>query len=137
MRSPPGRQRHLGGRMGAGGERGSVSILSTGVMVLACVMALVAADLTIALRDRAQAQTAADAAALAAAQEIALPSGIAPVDAASTYAQLNGGTLLSCTCDPTTTEAVVTVQVTVHLVFLGPDRTVDASARAVIGAGGG
>ncbi len=136
MTAPTLRRGHGGRRSPADGEAGSVSILSAGVMVLACVMALVAADLCIALRDRAQAQTAADAAALAAAQEIALPSGVTPADAASTYAVLNGGTLVSCTCDPGATEAVVSVQVTVHLVFLGPDRTVEARARAVIGAGG-
>jgi Flp pilus assembly protein TadG len=105
-------------------------------MVLACVLALVAADLCIALRDRAQAQTAADAAALAAAQEIALPSGTTPTDAAATYASLNGATLVGCSCDPGATEAVVTVRYPVHLVFLGPDRTVEAHARAVIGSGG-
>jgi secretion/DNA translocation related TadE-like protein len=129
--------RRPGCRQGpATSDRGSVSILSAGVMVLACVLALVAADLCIALRDRAHAQTAADAAALAAAQEIALPSGITPAEAAATYANLNGATLISCSCDAGAVEAVVTIRLQVHLVFLGPDRTVEAHARAVIAVGG-
>jgi secretion/DNA translocation related TadE-like protein len=85
---------------------------------------------------RSDAQTAADAAALAAAQEIALPSGSTPEQMAADYAGRNGATIVSCTCEASTSEAVVQVRVPIHLVFLGPDTAVDATARAVVGAGG-
>jgi secretion/DNA translocation related TadE-like protein len=108
--------------------------LTAAVMVLACVLSLVAADVSVALATRARAQTAADAAALAAAQEIAIPSGRTPEEAAAEYAQRNGGELIACRCDPGTGEAVVTVELPVHLLFLGPDRAVQAQARAVVGS---
>ena len=88
-------------------EAGSMSVLSAGVLLLACVLALVAVDLLRALQAKARAQTAADASALAAAQEIAVPTGRRPQDVASEYAGRNGATLLSCRCDPGSTEAVV------------------------------
>src|SRR5439155_23147664 len=78
------------------------------------------------------AQPAAAAASLAAAQEIAVPSGRPPRAVASEYAERNGATLTSCTCEPGSSEAVVEVEAPVDLVFVGPDRTVRARARAVI-----
>jgi hypothetical protein len=45
---------------------------------------------------------------------------------------MNGATLLVCRCEPGTAEAVVEVETPVSLAFIGPDRTVRASARAVI-----
>src|SRR5439155_26082618 len=70
---------------------------------------------------------------LAAAQEIALPSGLDPVEVAAEYAQSNGATLQSCQCDAGTSQAVVEVVARVTLIFVGPDRLVRARARAVIG----
>ena len=109
-----------------------MSILSAGVLVLACVLTLVAVDVGRALVSRAHAQTAADAAALAAAQELAIPSGQRPTDAAAEFAADNGAALVSCRCEPGSTEAIVEVSVPVHLVFLGGDRTVAGLARAVV-----
>jgi secretion/DNA translocation related TadE-like protein len=104
-------------------------------MMLACFLCLISVDLSRAVLARAQAQTAADAAALAAAQEIAIPSGAQPLDIARRFAGENGATLTSCRCDPGTAEAVVVVQLSVSFVVLGPDRTVVAQARAVVGNG--
>ena len=116
------------------GQRGSVTVLAAGVLVLAGVLTLAAVDLLRAVQARAVAQTAADAAALAAAQEIAIPSGRSPQDVAAEYARLNEAVLITCACDPGSTEAVVEVEAMVDLVFVGRDRTVRARARAVIEA---
>jgi secretion/DNA translocation related TadE-like protein len=117
-------------------QRGSVTVLTAGTLFLAGILALVAVDLMRTVQAQAIAQAAADAAALAAAQELAIPSGAAtPAEVATEYADLNGATLRSCDCDPGSTEAVVQVEVPVRLVFVGPDRSTTAWARAVVGSG--
>ena len=121
-------------RASAGAEAGSVSVLSIGVVFLACVLVLISVDLARAFQAKAHAQTAADAAALAAAQEIAIPSQASPSDVAADYAARNGATLVSCTCAPATTSAQVEVEVPLDLLFLTPGRKVTGVARAVIGA---
>jgi hypothetical protein len=107
-------------------------VLAAAVMLVAGSLALAGMDLLRALDGRARAQAAADAAALAAARELAIPTGITPTEAAADYAGRNGAVLVSCTCAAGSLEAVVTVQVTVDLVFVGVDRTLQASARAVV-----
>jgi secretion/DNA translocation related TadE-like protein len=119
-------------RGGSGQERGSVTVLVAAVLLLSGALALISVDLLRALEAKARAQTAADAAALAAAQEIAAPSSGSPVEVASEYAQRNGATLIECKCQVGGSEAVVRVEVPVRLVFVGPDRTVAQRARAVI-----
>jgi secretion/DNA translocation related TadE-like protein len=114
-------------------ERGAATLLAAATMFLACVLCLVTVDLGRAVQARAKAQTGADAAALAAAQEIAAPSGLDPVVAAGDYAARNGVTLQWCRCAQGSAEAVVDVTVEVGFVLLGPDRTVEAQARATIG----
>jgi secretion/DNA translocation related TadE-like protein len=114
-------------------ERGSVSVVAAGVMVLTVVVTVGAADVGRALVAQARARTAADAAALAAAQELALPSGRLPAEVAAEYAGRNDGELLSCSCDPGSQEAVVEVRVSVGALFLASDdRWVTARARAVV-----
>jgi secretion/DNA translocation related TadE-like protein len=113
-------------------ERGSVTILVAAVVLLAGVLALASVDLLRALEAKARAQTAADAAALAAAQEMVVPSSVTPAEVASDYAKRNGATLLACDCPPGGSEAVVRVEVPVRLVFVGPDRSITGRARAVI-----
>ena len=114
-------------------EKGSVSILAAGVMVALSVLCLGASDVARVLSAAARAQTAADAAALAAAQEIALPGGSAPNDVAASYAARNGGELVSCDCDPGAPAAVVEVRVAVgRLLLFGTDRVVTARAKAVV-----
>jgi secretion/DNA translocation related TadE-like protein len=115
-----------------GGQRGSVTVLVAGVLLLTGVLALASVDLLRALDARARAQTAADAAALAAAQEIAAPSGLDPARVAEEFAARNGASLLECRCALGGSEAIVRVEVPVKLVFVGPDRTVTGRARAVI-----
>ena len=114
-------------------EGGAVPLIAAGIMVLSCVLCLVTVDLGRAVLARGRAQTAADAAVLAAAQEIAIPRGTQPIDVARRFADLNGAMLVTCRCDAGATEAVVSVQLSVSFVLLGPDRTVTANARAVIG----
>jgi secretion/DNA translocation related TadE-like protein len=100
-------------------------------------MALVAVDLLRVVQARSRAQTAADASALAAAQELAIPSDRIPGEVASEYATRNGGTLVSCACEPSSSEAIVEVEVPADLLFVGVDRTVRARARAVVEIPGG
>jgi secretion/DNA translocation related TadE-like protein len=116
-------------------ERGSVSLVAGALVLVTCVLAVLSVDVLQVLAAKDRAQTAADAAALAAAQELVLPSETPPAEFARQYAADNGATLLSCTCEPGSTEAIVTVERPVTLSFLGGTRTVRASARAVIGGG--
>src|SRR5439155_1729545 len=113
-------------------QRGSVTVLMAAVLFLAGVLTLATVDLLRAVQARAKAQTAADAAALAAAQEIAVPHGRTPQEVAAEYAGRNEATLLTCTCEPLSDQAVVEVEAVVDLVFVGLDRTVRVQARAVI-----
>ena len=82
-------------------ERGQALPLLAGILVVAGVVALVVADLGVAAVQRAQARTAADAAALAGAAE-----GEA---AAREVAAANDGELLSFVADRRTVEVVVAV----------------------------
>jgi secretion/DNA translocation related TadE-like protein len=114
-------------------ERGSVTIVTVTLLALVLVVALSVADLTAVMLASSRAQDAADAAALAAAVEIAMPSGRAATDVAGEYAARNGASLLECSCDPTTFAAQVNVRMAVGpLLLFADDRAVDASARAVV-----
>ena len=114
-------------------EDGSVSVVAAAIAAAIVMLALCAADLAKALDVASRAQTAADAAALAAAQELALPGGREPSDLAAEYADRNGAELRSCTCDAGTYEATVVVRVPIgDLIVLGDGRAVEATARAVV-----
>jgi secretion/DNA translocation related TadE-like protein len=115
-------------------QRGSASLVVTAALALAAVTAAFSADLSRVAVGRTEAQTAADAAALAAAQELVRPTGRAPPDVAAEYAERHGARLVSCVCASEGTEAVVTVTREVTLPLLGQTRTVRASARAVVAA---
>jgi secretion/DNA translocation related TadE-like protein len=117
-------------------QRGSVTVLTVASMVVACVLCLVAVDLFRVVDVKARAQTAADAAALAAARELAIPSPQSPAEAAAEYARLNGATLKSCACERGSLQAVVAVEMTVRLVFLHINRPLIGRARAVVEQGG-
>ena len=117
-------------------ERGAVSIVAvTGALVL-CLGALGAADLGAMLFARARAQSAADAAALAAVTEQApvLERGSDPEQAARDEAERNGATLIRCECSVGSTEATVEVTITPRLGFLSGwfGRAARASARAAL-----
>ena len=114
-------------------ERGSVSVIVAGVLAASIVLALGAADVTAVLAVASEAQTAADAAALAAAQELAVPTQTLPEDIARAFAEANGGTLVTCTCARDTRDAEVEVRIPVGpLLLFGDDRVVVARARAVV-----
>jgi secretion/DNA translocation related TadE-like protein len=114
-------------------ERGSISIVVAAAVGMALVVTMGAADVGRALIARSRAEAVADLAALAAAQELALPSGIDPSTVAAEYADRNGGWLVSCSCATGTSEAVVEVVVPVRGFFLPiRDRDVVGVARAVV-----
>ena len=114
-------------------EEGSVSLLAAAGMVILAVLVMASADLAKVLHSLSQAQTAADAAALAAAQEQALPSDAEPGQPAAEMASLNGATLVECTCPRGSFDAEVEVSVPVGpmLILRGID-SVQAKARAVV-----
>lgn len=114
-------------------ERGSVSIVVAAAVGMALVVAMGAADVGRALIARSRAEAIADLAALAAAQELAFPSGTNPAQLASEYAARNGARFVSCACEEGTYEATVRVTVPVGR-FLLPlaDRDVTGTARAVV-----
>ena len=114
-------------------ERGSVTVVTAAIVGIVVVLTLGAADLGAALVAREHAHEAADAAALAAAQELALPSSSSPQDQAAAFAQHNHATLVACTCAPGSFEAVVVVEVDIGHLFLVPgDHSVRSTARAVV-----
>ena len=114
-------------------ERGSVSVVVAAAVAMSLVVTMGAADVGRALIARARAEAAADFAALAAAQELAFPSGNEPGQLAGDYALRNGARLLSCSCTAGSSEAVVRVAVPARG-FLLPlaDRDVIAISRAVV-----
>jgi len=114
-------------------ERGSVSIVLVALLGAVLVSAMGTADVGTALSAAARAHDAADAAALAVATEMAMPTGRAPEDVAAEYAARNRATIASCSCDPSRFEAVVSVRVFVGRLLLFPDDlSVEATARAVV-----
>jgi secretion/DNA translocation related TadE-like protein len=114
-------------------ERGSVSVVVAGAVAMALVVTMGMADVGRALIARTRAEAVADLAALAAAQELAFPSGADPASIAADYADRNQARVVSCDCAVGTSEAVVEVAVPVRG-FLLPlvDREVRAVARAVV-----
>ena len=91
------------GRAVTRAERGGVSMLMLAVLVVGLVLATGAARLGGALVGRARAEAAADAAALAAADRLALGDGSAAARAAAdATAASNDARLVSCDCSGTT-----------------------------------
>jgi secretion/DNA translocation related TadE-like protein len=115
------------------GDRGSVTIVLAAMLPVVLVLAMGTADLGRTLVARSRARAAADAAALAAAQELAIPTGADPAEVAREYAARGGGELTACTCSEGTYEAIVGVQVPVGDLLLIPGSPVAAArARAVV-----
>jgi len=113
-------------------EDGSVSLLVAAGVAALVVLAMGVADVARVMLAASRAQTSADAAALAAAQALALDEREPlPADLAADYASINGAVLASCTCDPGSFAATVEVRMPVGGLFLFDDgRVVLASARA-------
>lgn len=114
-------------------EQGSVSVVVAAAVAMALVVTMGAADVGRAVIARSRAEAVADLAALAAAQELAFPSGTDPADLAADFAIRNGARLVSCSCAEGSSEAIVRVAVQVRG-FLLPlaDRDVIGIARAVV-----
>jgi secretion/DNA translocation related TadE-like protein len=113
-------------------ERGSVSLVVVAAMACGVILGSLVVDVAAAAGRKSRAQAAADAAALAAAQEQLLPSGRDPGSVAAEYAERNGARVVSCRCPEGGREAMVVVELEVVLPGLGVTRTVRATARAVI-----
>ena len=89
-------------------DRGGITILMLVVLAFGLLLTLGVSRLGVAIIGRARADTAADAAALAAADSLALGRGSADAaDAARVTAASNGAHLVSCTCAGTSAEVVV------------------------------
>ncbi|MCJ7832535.1 MAG: pilus assembly protein TadG-related protein [Actinobacteria bacterium] len=115
-------------------ERGSVTLVTAAILAVAVVITLGAVDVWRVVEARSQAQIAADAAALAAAHDLALGAVDPPASSAEMFAGYNGATLVSCDCAPGGMEATVEVELPVGRLALFPDDlSVDASARATAG----
>ena len=100
-----------------------MTVLIAGVcLVLTVALSWFSGAMGSAVTDRARAQYAADAAALAAAGAMAPGTSASPDEEAAQYARANGAELKECDCDPASAEALVTVQV----------GDIEAQARAVI-----
>jgi secretion/DNA translocation related TadE-like protein len=117
-----------------GTQRGSASLLVMVALSFATILAAFASDLSRASAARARAQAAADAASLAAAQELVVPTESTPAELAADYAARNGARLVECDCPSGGQDVTVSVELDVTLPFLGQSRTVRVSARAVVAA---
>lgn len=115
-------------------DRGSITVLSAAVLAALVVLAMGASDVARVLHAASRAQTAADAAALAAAQSLAIDEeGPEPAALAGEYAERNGAVLETCSCERGTFEATVSVRLPVGDLFLvAGERTVQARARAQV-----
>jgi secretion/DNA translocation related TadE-like protein len=108
-------------------QGGAVGVTMLAVVVIGAVVALGAARLGAAMIGRARAETAADAAALAAADSLALGEGAGDArDAAERAARANDAALVECECDGA--EATVVVEVDVPVI----GRIARARSRAEI-----
>src|SRR6185437_14831455 len=91
-------------------ERGNVTIIAVAVVALACMLCLGVARVSGAVGLKSRADTAADAAALAAADKLALGSSDDDArTAASAAAADNGATLMSCSCSADVAEVTVEI----------------------------
>jgi len=89
-------------------DRGAVTMLMLAVFVFGLLLTLGVSRVGVAIIGRARADTAADAAALAAADSLALGRGpAAALEAARETAASNGAQLVSCACAGTTADVVV------------------------------
>jgi Flp pilus assembly protein TadG len=102
-------------------------------MLVTLVLTMGVADLGRVLRARVEARTAADAASLAVAQELAFPSDLDPGAIATDYVVANGASILECDCTVGTFEATVEAAVTVENLWLIPGPVlVSQRSRSVV-----
>ena len=116
-------------------QEGSATLAALGLGLVCVLLALLVADIGVYLAGRAQAQAAADAAALAAAPVTfrAFGGGDDPAAAAASAAAGNGARLESCRCARDSgwrkRSVVVRVTVPVEMLLLGSD-VATATSRA-------
>jgi secretion/DNA translocation related TadE-like protein len=116
-----------------GDDHGTVTVVAAAVLAVLLTCSMGVADIARALHVRSEARTAADAAALAAAQELAMPSGQGPDELAYAYAERNGAVLVACACAAGSADVVVTVRRSLDGLWFVPGPTeVSAQARAVV-----
>ncbi|MEX2420208.1 MAG: pilus assembly protein TadG-related protein, partial [Actinomycetota bacterium] len=84
-----------------------MTILMASLLLVLGVITLGLADLARVLVADARAQGAADLAALAAAQELAVPGASTPAQLADGFARANGAIVTGCVCEAGSQEAVV------------------------------
>lgn len=113
-------------------QQGSISLVLAAVLAFGALAAAATADVSRVVAARASLQAVADAAALAAAQELVLPSGRTPAEVAAEYAELGGARVVACRCAPGGSDVLVTVEDEVLLPFLRRTSVVRGSARAVV-----
>ena len=114
-------------------DRGSVSVIVAATVAAVVLFGLGLRDLAVVALAGSTAANAADAAALAAVQAMAMPPFDDPSAIATEYAGRNGAVFLGCRCEPSTYEADVTVGVEVRGLWLVPDGLlVRRSARAIV-----
>jgi secretion/DNA translocation related TadE-like protein len=115
-------------------ERGNAAVAFLVGMALVMVMLAGLGDLASFFIARARAQTAADAAALAAAAELIPGIGTDPVSRAEQFASENGARLVGCKCRLGRSDVVVTVAVPVRFALrrTGAVNQVRARARAEV-----
>jgi secretion/DNA translocation related TadE-like protein len=112
-------------------ERGGVSVVMLAVLVFGALVTMGAARLGGALVGRARAETAADAAALAAADRLALGGGApAARTAAERTAASNHARLVSCDCAGASAAVVVEIDLPAWAAVFGAARgTAKAEVR--------
>ncbi|MHB8894351.1 MAG: C40 family peptidase [Candidatus Geothermincolia bacterium] len=120
------------------GERGGVSVMAMGCVVLVAVMSLLTADIGLYLWARSQAHTAADAAALAAVQESfpLFSTGAEPEEAARRFARANSAEVESLRIAPGGERVVVRTavrprSVLLRLLGIGAEKVTAVSAAEV------
>ncbi len=114
---------------------GSIGILALALVGVAMALTLLVADVSMYMLARANAQVAADSAALAAAPVTFRPFGAAgsPAEEAARFAAANGASLVECRCATDTSWRTRTVYVRVVVgvdLFLVPERAVHAASSA-------
>lgn len=109
-------------------------MLAAGLLTVVMLVALALSDLAKIASARSEAQMAADAAALAAAQDLAYPTTDSdPSIMAAEYAQANGASVVTCGCAPGAETATVTVaRATPPLAILSQPGGIRATAVAAV-----
>lgn len=113
-------------------EDGNASLAVLGAVAIAMVVLLAVGDLAVFVVARAKAQTAADAASLAAAADLIPGTITSPAASADRYARLNGASLVSCDCRAGARAVEVVVNVPVRFIMLRSRPGVRARARAEV-----